>query len=167
MKHDVGRISAIIVCILVVLSCDKGLEQSSRSRDRYPPNTRDQVTIAQGAWGNVWFWEGDFMPFGWGNITPVIRKVYAYQLTNLQQVDQVPYTPFYRRILSQVVDSAFSNSTGFFQISLPPGRYSFFVKEDSLFYANGYDGSGNILSATIKKDSVTQVQIDIDYKASF
>jgi len=167
MKHNVCVIVFTVVCIFVILACDKATNENSRSRERYPPDTRDQVTISQGAWGNVWFWEGDFMPFGWGNITPVVRKIYAYQLTNLQQVDQVPYSPFYRRIFSQVVDSALSNSTGFFQISLAPGRYSFFVKEDSLFYANGYDGTGNILPATVKKDSLTQVQLDITYKATY
>ncbi|MDZ7765838.1 MAG: hypothetical protein U5K00_15710 [Melioribacteraceae bacterium] len=32
------------------------------------------MTISEGVWGNVWFWEGDFMPGSPdGTITPVIR----------------------------------------------------------------------------------------------
>jgi hypothetical protein len=149
----------------IFLSCQKSV--NPEEPPRYPPDTRDQVTISQGAWGNVWFWEGDFMPVGWGKITPMVRMVYVYSLTNLSDVDQVPYSPFYRAIHSTAIDSVLSNATGFFQFRLDTGRYSFFIKEDSLFYANGYDGYGNILPATIKKDSLTKVQIDITYSATF
>ena len=102
-----------------------------------------------------------------GRITPVVRTVYVYELTNIQQVDQVMYSPFYRAIYSNLVDSVQSDITGFFQCSLDSGRYSFFIREDSLYYANGFDGDGNIFPATVKPDSLTKVQIDITYKAYY
>ena len=135
---------------------------------RYPPDTSGQITITQGVWGNVWFWEGNFQPVVYGGtITPVVREIYVHTLTSIDSVNQVPNSPFYYEIYTQLVAITESNYTGFFEIALPPGRYSFFVKEDSLFYANLYDGEGNILPATVVEDSVTKVQIDITYKAYY
>lgn len=135
---------------------------------RYPPDTSDQITITQGVWGNVWFWEGNFMPVAYGGtITPVVREIYVHTLTSIDSVNQVSYSPFYYEIYTQLVAITESNNTGFFEIALPPGRYSFFVKEDSLFYANRFDGEGNILPATVVEDSVTKVQIDITHKAYY
>jgi hypothetical protein len=163
-------ISIIIFTSVIVVSCEKSID--SELVPRYPPDTRNQVTISQGAWGNVWFWEGDFMPTtnpggSSGRITSVVRTVYVHELTNLQQVDQVLYSPFYRAIHTNLIDSVQSNSTGFFQVALDTGRYSFFVREDSLYYANSFDGYMNILAVTIKKDSLSEVQIDLTYKATF
>jgi hypothetical protein len=132
----------------------------------YPPDTRSQATIQQGVWGNVWFWEGDFMPPVWGTITPVSRTVYAYELTSYDQVKQVPYSSFFWSINSQLVAVTTSNSTGFFQMELPPGRYSFFVREGSQFYANGDDGK-YIMPAAVETGLLTKVQIDITYNACF
>ena len=135
---------------------------------RYPPDTSDQITISQGVWGNVWFWEGDFQPVEiTGTITPVVREIYVHTLTPVDSVNQVSYSPFYYEIYTQLVAVTTSNRTGFFEVTLPPGRYSFFVKEDSLFYANLFDGEGNILPATVVEDSVTQIQIDITYRAFY
>ena len=132
----------------------------------YPPDTSDQITITQGVWGNVWFWEGNFMPcVPSGTITPVVREIYVHSLTSLDSVSQIGYSPFYSEIYTQLIAITESNSTGFFEIALPPGRYSLFVREDSLFYANSFDGEGNILPATVVEDSVTKTQINIDYLA--
>ncbi|MHB1049069.1 MAG: carboxypeptidase regulatory-like domain-containing protein [Bacteroidota bacterium] len=129
---------------------------------------QEQPTITQGVWGKVKFWEGDFMPVTpSGKISPVERVIYIYQLTSAQQVEQVYYSSFYRKIFSTVVDSGWSNSKGFFQFALPEGRYSIFVKEDSLYYANRSDGQGNIFPFTVKKDSLTEIEFDITYKATF
>ncbi len=126
-----------------------------------------QPTIKQGVWGFVRFWEGNFMPFSTGTISPVERKIYIYELTSIQKVDQVDYSAFYRNIYTKVIDSSFSNSKGFFQFALPDGQYSVFIKEDSLYYSNSFDGYGNIFPFTVKKDSLTQIEFNITYKASF
>jgi len=75
--------------------------------------------------------------------------------------------PFYRSINSNLVTKIQSDDSGFFQCELQPGTYSFFVWEDSLYYANLIDENGYILPAVIKPDSVTKRQIDIDYKACY
>jgi hypothetical protein len=153
-----------LVLALMVSGCHESAGR--HSYDEFPPDTQGQVTIEQGVWGNVWFWEGDFMPPGWGTITPVSRTVHAYELTTYDQVKQVPYSCFFWSIRSQLVAVTTSNSTGFFQMELPPGRYSFFVREGSQFYANGDDGK-YILPATVETNFGTKVQMDITYEACF
>jgi hypothetical protein len=150
--------------VLVLVGCDG---RWGGGYAKYPPDTRSQLTIEQGVWGNVWFWEGDFMPVSWGKITPVRRAVYAFELTSSGQVEWVERGVFFRNVGTRLVDSTLSNQTGFFQMALPPGKYSVFVREDSLYYACGSDGQGNIQPATVETDSVTRVQIDIIYKACF
>ena len=57
----------------------------------YPPDNSYKVTISQGVWGNVWFWEGNFMPTtdnsSNGKITPVIREIYVYEATRFDSVE--------------------------------------------------------------------------------
>jgi len=139
---------------------------------KYPPDNSGKVTINQGVWGNVWFWEGDFMPSSSnssnGTIKPVIRDIYIYEATTYEMVDHSGLLgAFYRSINSDLVAKIKSDDSGFFQYELQPGTYSFFVWEDSLYYANLLDENGYILPAVIKPDSVTKRQIDITYKACF
>jgi hypothetical protein len=135
-----------------------------------PGNDSDQVTIPQGIWGNVWFWEGDFMPGPpgghSGKVTPVEREIFIYEATRFDSVVSAN-GGFYSKILTHLKARTKSNAKGFYQIALPPGKYSVFVVEDSKFYANGTDGAGHILPGTVSENSVTQVQVDITYKATY
>ncbi len=138
----------------------------------YPPDNSYKVTISQGVWGNVWFWEGNFMPStdnsSNGKITPVIREIYVYEATRFDsvEIDTVRYG-FIRSIHSHFIAKINSDNDGFFQITLPVGKYSFFVKEDSLFFANESDGYGYLMSAKVSQNKVTKRQINIDYKAAY
>ena len=134
------------------------------------------VMIKQGLCGHVMFWEGDFMPMIDGRSgrpldsrkpTGVVRPVLIYELTSSHHVDRVGYGGFYREIRTKRVAETWSDTLGFFQVELPVGRYSVFVQEDSLYYANRFDGYDRILPITVKKDSVSKLQFDITYKASF
>jgi len=163
ITDSLSTIMVLSLSIALFISCERGNHTTA-----YPSDTSDQVTISQGVWGNVWLWEGDFQPIEpSGTITPVVREIFVHTLTPLDSVDQVGYSAFYYEIHTPLVTTTESNITGFFEVELPPGQYSFFVKEDSLFYANLFDGQGNILPATVAEDSVTKVQIDITYKATF
>jgi hypothetical protein len=132
----------------------------------HPPDLLE-ITIQQGIAGRVWFWEGNFMPPAAGSITPALRDVLIYTLTSLDSVDQVGYSPFYRNIFTSLVAETVSNDSGFFQISLEKGQYSVFVREDTLYYSNLFDGHRNIYPVTVEVDSVTYIDFDITYKASF
>lgn len=134
-----------------------------------PPDSQTQPTITQGVWGHVYFWKGDFMPGPYppgGSITPVSREIVVHEATGFDQVVSVG-NAFYQRINTRFIVKSKSNRAGFYQIPLPPGKYSLFVREGSMYYANSFDGSGHILPATVQADSLTNVRIDITYEATF
>ena len=157
-----------LILILLLFACN---EAPIEPKFKYPPNNEYKVTISQGVWGNVWFWEGDFMPIidpKYAKITPVVRNIFIYEATRFDSVirDSGSYS-FIKSINSNFVAEITSDKDGFFQINLPPGKYSFFVKEDSLFFANGTDGDGYIMPAEVIADKVTKRQININYKAVY
>ncbi|MEW6686966.1 MAG: hypothetical protein AB1393_12310 [Candidatus Edwardsbacteria bacterium] len=162
-KYALGLV--FLISSVLIFSCTKKL-MSPKPGIQYPPDTRSQVTIVQGVWGNVWFWKGNFMPgSATGTITPVVRQVFVYKPVHIDSVVTVGYSPFYLAIHGTLVATTTSNNTGFFQMVLDTGKYSLFVKEDTLYYANLFDGEGYILPAKVARDSVTKVQIDITYEA--
>ena len=150
----------VFVCLL--FSCE------SNKIFQYPSDNQDKVTITQGVWGNVWFWEGNFQPIidpDQATITPVVREIFVYEPVHYSTVEHagVGYDP--SSINSNLITTLYSDDDGFYQVELPPGKYSFFAREDTVFYANGMDGEGHILPATVTENNVTKRQIDIDYKA--
>ena len=135
----------------------------------YPPDNFSKVTISEGVWGNVWFWEGDFMPGSPnGKITPVIREIYIYEATLFNSVIQdTSSSSFIREINSDFITKVISDKDGFFQITLPLGKYSFFVKEGSMYFANESDDEGYLMSAEVTSNKVSKRQININYKAYY
>ena len=165
-KYQIIFNGILFSLLLIFLGCD-GLV--TKNIEKGLPDNEEKVTIKQGVWGNIWFWEGDFMPgndeSSGGTITPVVRDVYIYEATNINMV--TGHLPFIEEVNSSFIGMVTSDKDGFFQISLNPGKYSFFVKEDSLFYATELDGDGDLMPAEVKPDSVVKRQIDITYKAAF
>ncbi len=137
--------------------------------------------IKQGIAGRVLFWEGDFMPMigkegsepkGWNGENddrkkPVVRQVFIHELTSMKVLKKGDRVLFYREIPTKLVAETWTDSTGNFAVSLPVGEYSVFIREDSLFHATGADGVGNLWPVEVKKDSVTETQLNITYKATF
>lgn len=159
------RISPMIIfLIFLVYACSDNLIGIV-----YPPDNSKKVTITEGVWGNVWFWEGNFMPVSPdGKITPVVREIYIHEATPHASVirDSIRY-PFIKTINSKYITKTVSDKDGFFQITLLPGKYSFFVKEDSLFFANITDRDGHLMSAEVDTNQIVKRQIDIDYRAAY
>ncbi len=87
---------------------------------KYPPDNEQKVTISQGVWGNVWFWEGDFMPSvdpNYGTITPVVRDIYIYEATNDSLVVRANEGAFFTEINSTFITTIRSDRCGFFKIA--------------------------------------------------
>jgi hypothetical protein len=90
-----------------------------------------------------------------------------YELTNQNQVKKQEHSPFYLSIPTKLVKRANSGKDGHFKVSLPAGQYSIFVKKDSLFFANWFDGNNNIAPVRVISDSTTKINIKVDYSASY
>lgn len=131
-----------------------------------------RVTISQGVWGNVQFWEGDFMPSigskPRGKITPVVREIYIHEAARHSDVVYSSTNAvFIKQIKTKLVKKISSDKMGFFQTKLEPGIYSFFVKEDSLYFASETSGDGYLMAAGVKENTVSKRQININYKAVY
>jgi len=153
--------------IIFLLSCNKEPEPESicYSKD-YPPRSNEKVTIVQGLWGDVWYWEGDFMPGNFGTVCQVKREIYIFELTTMNDVVKVmPYSSFYSKINTKLVTITESDITGFFQVELESGLYSLFVLEGKYYYSNLFDGYGAIFPVKVDSGKVAEVKFDITYDA--
>lgn len=132
-----------------------------------PPRNSQKVTIDHGLWGDIWFWSGNFMPVGRGKICQVKREVLIYGPTTYNDVERVNYSSFFTAINTKLIATTESDENGFFQIELEPGTYSVFIQENSMFYSNRSNSEGIIFPVIIDSGKVSEVRIDINYKASY
>lgn len=138
------------------------------SVNAYPARNDECVTIAEGLWGDVWFWDGDFMPVcPTGSVTAAIRDIRIYERTAPDETTPADRSGFYTEVRTPLVVTVRSDRLGFFQAALPPGRYSVFAVEDTLLYSNGFDGEGAICPVEVVPGQITAIRFDINYRASF
>ena len=88
-----------------------------------------------------------------------------HELASLSDVT-VDGAPFYRQVNTPWVATVWSDTDGFFVAALKPGRYSLFAVEDSLLYANGFDGVGHIYPVYVDSEQTTSVVFNITYRAT-
>jgi hypothetical protein len=164
-------VSATLAAALC-LACDEspvGCEAYQRPEDQ-----AGRVTVQEGVWGQVWLWEGDFQPTiapecPDGRVSAASRVVHVFKSTpNTMTVNAHPLgSPLYKEVMTELVDSVRSDARGFFQLSLSPGEYSFFVRIDSLFYANEIREPGRIIQpATVPRGGVVKRHIDVCFCSS-
>jgi hypothetical protein len=170
--NRIGTLAALLIAGAFWVACG-GTDPASPCGDdwspvEYPNRNGDRVSIPQGVWGDVWFWEGNFMPVcPTGSVAGVGREMRIHELTSRNDVEMEGVGPFYSEIRTPLVSTVWSDADGFFQVSLPAGRYSVFSVEDTLFYANRFDGNGHIFPVQVVGDSVTGVRFDITYRAAY
>ncbi len=134
----------------------------------YPGRNPECVTIAEGVWGDVWFWDGDFQAVcPQGTVTPAIREMRIHELAMPDDVMPGPGASFYTEVTTPLVATVRSDRFGFFEAGIPPGTYSVFAVEDTLLYANGTGSGGEICPVTVVPGKVTATRFDITYRASF
>ena len=163
----------LILCALAALAL--GCTQKSHSpcgphpcQVDYPPHNEDLVTIDQGVWGDVWFFEGDFMPpCPTGTVTAVSREVRIHELAGLDDVDPPGYGCFYSAVHTPIVAVVQSGDNGFFEAALEPGQYSIFAVEDTVLYASWFGGGGIISPVTVAPGEATGIIFDIRYLSTW
>ncbi len=127
-------------------------------------------SIKQGVFGKVTWMQGNFMPSPdrqpAKESTPALRTVYIYKLTKLSATEGD--SPLFTKINGALVAKVKTNKDGYFQCKLAPGKYSIFtLEEDGKFFANLFDGEGNITPFEVKVGEVTRYDISVNYKAAF
>ena len=127
-------------------------------------------SIKQGVFGRVLWMQGNFMPSPdrpqQNGGTPAVRTIYIYSSTKLSEAEGE--SPLFSKINKDVIAQVKTNKQGYFQCKLPPGKYSIFtLEDDGKFFANLFDGEGNITPFEVKEDSVTRYDINVNYKAAF
>jgi len=104
-----------------------------------------------------------------GTITPVVREIYICRVITVKEMSNShaaqPRGDFFSLIPAKLVARTSSDKKGFYQLELPPGSYSIFVKENNAFYANKFDGERRITPFEVLPQTVTRMPIDITYKS--
>ncbi|HYH56612.1 MAG TPA: hypothetical protein VD772_08380 [Anseongella sp.] len=129
-----------------------------------------KTTIEQGLSGTLLFSEGQCGPALDTNahcsIYPVSRKIRLYEFTVMDQTEPGEGT-FFTEVDTKLIGTTQSDETGFYQIALQPGRYSMFIEENGLLYANGVGNDGGILVSVVDSGWVTMTHPEITYKADY
>jgi hypothetical protein len=124
--------------------------------------------IKQGISGKIYLKQGNYMPApGMPKNTGklVSKAVWVYELTKREQV--WGNGTIFDHIHTKLIAKAQSNAQGVYSVALPPGNYSVFINDDGKFYANSFDGEGNINPVEVKKNSVTPKDITISINAVY
>jgi len=131
---------------------------------------RENMELKQGIRGFVRELQGNQMP-GPGREPSAPRGVattlYVYGEARLDQATPDGQPPFYRKIATPLVDSVRTDTSGYFQVALPPGRYSLFARVDGRLYANSFDTANRIFPVQVKENEVLELQFLITDKAFF
>jgi hypothetical protein len=123
----------------------------------------------EGIDGIVYAAGGNHMPsprFKPGTPRGIRSTVYIFELTDLNQVTRQGSSPYYTSVRTKLVRQAGTDSTGHFQVLLPPGSYSLFTKKGNLFYASRMDEKNNIAPVEVKPGKMTRVEcrVESDHK---
>ncbi|MBN9297345.1 MAG: hypothetical protein J0I41_10050 [Filimonas sp.] len=136
----------------------------------YADNAKKQ-TITTGVWGTVAFMEGNCMPvvgtYSTCKTCPVKRTIRFYEYTLLSQtLPQNNIGPFYDGFTTKLVKEIETDDAGFYQTTLPAGKYSVVIVENGKLYANGLDGTGGISPVTVAANA-EKINLTLSYKAVF
>ena len=93
--------------------------------------------------------------------------LYIYELTNTSQAVLIPGSSFYSSISTKLVKEIETGDAGYFNVKLPPGKYSVFIKKDTVLYANRFDDKNNIAPVEVKRGKKTKMEVRLDYDAVY
>ena len=74
---------------------------------------------------------------------------------------------FHTNIQTNLVTKVETDADGNFAVSLEPGVYSLFTKEEKGLYANLFDGENNIYPVEVQEGQVSHIEFLINYEASY
>ena len=96
---------------------------------------------------------------------PVKRKIFIYELTTREQA--TANGTLYTNIKTNLIAQTQSDTTGYYAVNVPPGKYSVFIEEKGGLFASIFDGDGNINPVEVKPGIITKTDIIINNKAFY
>ena len=174
MKRLVLLIISALICGATFIGCDKaenGKDWMNKSADLLEHN-KNKVSITQGICGTLVKTEGNCMPIIDENSTckqfPVKREIVVYEYTKMDETTQSSISlAFFEKVNTKLIATTISDKEGFFQLALQPGKYSIFVKENNLLFANGFDGQGGIVPVIVETSKISEINLDMNYDAAY
>jgi len=133
-------------------------------------HTSSNAAIKQGISGNVYIEKGNHMPSPDKPIDPpkgLKTQVFIHEITSVSQLRSTETPGLYTLIPTPLVASAYTDSTGYFSISLEPGSYSVFVKYQEGYYANWFNEKNQVAPVVVVADSVTKVNLKVTIGATY
>lgn len=135
------------------------------------PGRGPQPKITEGITGMVCLWKGNFMPGSGprgGVIEPVRRTIEIHAATrDGDAVAAADPGPFWTSVSTPLIATVTSGDDGRFEVAVPPGTYSLFVRDSGRLYANGTNGDGIITAVEVVAGAVARTQLDINHGAAY
>lgn len=129
------------------------------------------VKITQGVYGRVFWVSGNQMPSPNNKGknaqagAPISREIWVYPLTQSNQLNK--NGKLYQVPVDAPLAKVTADKDGCFQLSLAAGKYSVFTLEKEGLFANIFDGKGNVNPVEVKSKNISEVNININYKAVY
>jgi len=96
---------------------------------------------------------------------PAARTVLIYELT--RRSDAVANGTLFSHLKTSLIAKTHSDTTGYYAVALPIGKYSVFVEVEGGLFANLFDDKGNINLIEVKKDCLSKKDIVINNLAVY
>lgn len=125
--------------------------------------------ITEGITGVVCFSQGNFMPGSSrrGGVIEPVRRTIEIHAGTIDGVAAAAGQTFWTSVPTPLIATVTSGDDGWFEVAVPPGTYSLFVRESGRLYANGTNGDGIITAVEVVAGTVARTRLDIRYKASY
>lgn len=154
--------------LLLVAACSAATRPDSACRAyTLPPDQFNRASIGQGVAGNVWDWRGQFPQCG--TVEAVSRLVLIFPLTAAASLPGLAGDEYFVDVFPGVpLDSARSDSAGFFEVALPVGNYTVVVREANRLYVRVSTANfANIGEVAVVPAVVTVRNVWLTYRATF
>ena len=102
-----------------------------------------------------------------GKGAPLATSLYVYEPTQVNQLDTLMNDRFTRKIASRRVATLKSDSKGFFQMCLKPGKYSLFIQFDGAYYIPYFSGSQWVSLFEVSSNGVAEMDLKLYNKDSY
>ncbi len=102
-----------------------------------------------------------------GKGAPLSTSILIYEPTLVTQLDTLMNDRFTRKIGSRRVATLKSDSKGFFQLRLKPGKYSLFIQFDGAYCIPYFSGSKWVSLFEVSSNGVTEMDLKVYSKDSY